>query len=40
LVTYAMAIGPQSRGPGAIPDLDVFYDRLVAGFDEVLALAD
>jgi diacylglycerol O-acyltransferase / wax synthase len=25
---------------GAIPDFDVFYDCLVAGFDEVLALAD
>ena len=25
---------------GAIPDLDVLYDCLVAGFDEVLALAD
>jgi hypothetical protein len=25
---------------GATPDLDVFYDCLVAGFDEVLALAD
>ena len=24
----------------AIPDFDVFYDCLVAGFDEVLALAD
>ena len=24
---------------GAIPDYDVFYDCLVAGFDEVLALA-
>jgi hypothetical protein len=35
-----MAIGPQSRGPGAIPDFDVFFDCLVAGFDEVLALAD
>ena len=25
---------------GAIPDFDVFYDCLVAGFDEVLALAE
>ncbi|MDX1890756.1 wax ester/triacylglycerol synthase domain-containing protein [Mycolicibacterium sp. 050158] len=25
---------------GAIPDYDVFYDSLVAGFDEVLALAE
>ena len=25
---------------GAIPDYDVFHDALVAGFDEVLALAD
>jgi diacylglycerol O-acyltransferase len=25
---------------GAIPDVDVFYDCLVAGFDDVLALAD
>jgi hypothetical protein len=25
---------------GAIPDYDVFYDCLVAGFDEVLALAE
>ena len=25
---------------GAIPDFDVFYDCLVAGFDEVLALAN
>ena len=25
---------------GAIPDFDVFYECLVAGFDEVLALAD
>jgi diacylglycerol O-acyltransferase / wax synthase len=24
---------------GAIPDFDLFYDCLVAGFDEVLALA-
>jgi diacylglycerol O-acyltransferase / wax synthase len=24
---------------GAIPDFDVFYDCLVAGFDDVLALA-
>ena len=24
---------------GAIPDYDVFYECLVAGFDEVLALA-
>lgn len=26
--------------PAAIPDVDVFFDCLVAGFDEVLALAD
>ena len=25
---------------GAIPDFDEFYECLVAGFDEVLALAD
>ncbi len=25
---------------GAIPDFEEFYDCLVAGFDEVLALAD
>jgi diacylglycerol O-acyltransferase / wax synthase len=25
---------------GAIPDIDVFYDSLVAGFDEVLTLAN
>ena len=25
---------------GATPDFDVFYDCLVAGFDEVLTLAD
>lgn len=25
---------------GAVPDFEVFFDCLVAGFDEVLALAD
>ena len=35
--TCAIAI---NIGTGAIPDFDVFYDCLVAGFDDVLTLAD
>ena len=37
LFTCALGINVDT---GATPDLDVFYDCLVAGFDEVLALAD
>jgi diacylglycerol O-acyltransferase len=46
-VSSRSAEGCRRSGPwginvdtGAIPDFDVFYDCLVAGFDEVLALAD
>ena len=35
--TCALGIDVDS---GAIPDFDVFYECLVAGFDEVLAIAD
>ena len=37
LFTCALGINLDT---GAIPDFDVFYDCLVAGFDEVPALAD
>lgn len=40
LLTYAETCGIGINvDQGAIPDVDVFYDCLVAGFDEVLALA-
>lgn len=39
LLTYVeRAHAGHRRGHGAIPDFEVFFDRLVAGFDEVLAL--
>ena len=37
--TWAMESDPRLRSTVIIPDFDVFHECLIAGFDEVLAIA-